>query len=106
MTYGGGPADRQISRFVGEVPRDQLQLVGTANLGGRQAQPAADRVTSSGGIKLGTRVWHAQFGKGTVMYTSGSGAKLRAKIRFESGRSRDFMVAMTPLKVLDGEKKR
>ncbi|MDZ4858609.1 MAG: 3'-5' exonuclease, partial [Candidatus Hydrogenedentes bacterium] len=104
-TYGGAPADRKTSRFVAEVPSELLNHVGGADPRSKIAQfPASTPATGS--FKLGVRVWHAKFGKGTVMYTSGSGAKLRARIRFESGRSHNFMVALTPLKILDGDKKR
>lgn len=107
VVFGDGFAPRETSRFVSEIPRDQLKFVGgdVARKTGPTGQ-APVAIVPTGGIKLGTRVWHAQFGKGTVMYTSGSGAKLRARIRFESGRSRDFMVAAAPLKVLDGDKKK
>lgn len=104
VTYGGGPQERQISRFIGEIPRLLLNYVNTRQPAARPV-PAAPAV-ASGALKLGTRVWHAQFGKGTVMYTSGSGDKLRARIRFETGRSLNFMVAKTPLKILDGDKRR
>ncbi|NUM54821.1 MAG: UvrD-helicase domain-containing protein [Candidatus Hydrogenedentes bacterium] len=107
VVFGDGFGGRETSRFVAEIPRDQLTFIGgeqpRQNSG---SMPASAAPAAPGGLKLGTRVWHAQFGKGTVMYTSGSGARLRARIRFESGRSRDFMVAAAPLKVLDGDKKK
>lgn len=106
MVYGGGSGDRETSRFVREIPRQTLQFIGTDQSRGVGKPGLSPVAPPPSALKLGTRVWHAQFGKGTVMYTSGSGAKLRARIRFESGRSRDFMVSATPLKVLDGDKKR
>ncbi len=106
VIYGGEFGDRERSRFVAEIPRDQLQFVGGESMGRDSRTGPAQPSVPTRTMKLGTRVWHAQFGKGTVMYTSGSGAGLRARIRFESGRSRDFMVAAAPLKVLDGDKKR
>lgn len=106
MVYGGGSGDRETSRFVREIPRQTLQFIGADRSRGTGSSGASPAAVPTSALKLGTRVWHAQFGKGTVMYTSGSGEKLRARIRFESGRSRDFMVSATPLKVLDGDKKR
>jgi DNA helicase-2/ATP-dependent DNA helicase PcrA len=107
VVFGDGFGGRETSRFVAEIPRDQLQFVGgDPNRGAARPTATPMAASSTATYKLGTRVWHAQFGKGTVMYTSGSGAKLRARIRFESGRSRDFMVAAAPLKVLDGVKKK
>lgn len=106
VVFGDGFGGRETSRFVGEIPRDQLQFEGGGKTRHEAKAATAPAAFATRGLKMGTRVWHAQFGKGTVMYTSGSGAKLRARIRFESGRSRDFMVAAAPLKVLDGDKKK
>ena len=106
VVFGDGFGARETSRFVSEIPRDQLRIMGSGLDAPAKQRATVPPAAAPGGMKLGTRVWHAQFGKGTVMYTSGSGAKLRARIRFESGRSRDFMVAAAPLKVLDGDKKR
>jgi DNA helicase-2/ATP-dependent DNA helicase PcrA len=52
-------------------------------------------------LKMGTQVRHAKFGAGTVMYTTGSGPKLRARIRFHTGRTRDFMVSVAPLEIME-----
>ena len=108
--------ERRPSRFLAEIPDDLLQLESVVvaeaapmpRLGTRQASyrpaPSAPEVESPKpvtGLKLGTKVRHAQFGRGTVMSTSGSGHKLKAKIRFETGRIRDFMVSMAPIEVLD-----
>ena len=99
----GERTGRHVSRFVGEIPPGLLQVVGEKRSEARPRTEAAAPDTAR--IKMGTQVWHAQFGKGTVMYTSGSGNKLRARIRFQTGRSRDFMVSAAPLKILDGEQR-
>jgi len=39
------------------------------------------------------------------MQTSGSGAKLRARIRFQTGRAREFMVSAAPITILDGDRR-
>ncbi|MBM3290172.1 MAG: hypothetical protein FJY92_08485, partial [Candidatus Hydrogenedentes bacterium] len=103
VVYGDGYGGREISRFAREIPRDQLEFVGGAQ---RKDTAVPQAAAPLGAMKMGTRVWHAKFGKGTIMYTSGSGAKLRARIRFESGPSRDIMVALAPLQVLDGDQKK
>jgi hypothetical protein len=54
---------------------------------------------------MGVKVRHGTFGKGTVMYTSGSGKKLKVRIRFDSGMSRQFMVSAAPLEILEGKRK-
>ncbi len=98
---------REASRFIGEAGHDRLTFVRSAGdddsriLRPRPASPAVE----PGRLKMGAKVWHAQFGKGVVMYTSGTGNKQRAHIRFQTGRSRDFMVSAAPLKILDGDEK-
>ncbi len=58
-------------------------------------------VTTPGILRIGTRVRHAKFGIGTIQYTSGSGDKLKARIRFSTGRSAMILVKMAPLELLD-----
>ncbi len=93
------------SRFLEEISRDTLDFVGRADAPVVRASESMPAVAAAqaGGLRIGTRVWHAKFGKGTVMQTSGSGAKLRARIRFQTGRSREFMVSAAPIKILDGD---
>jgi DNA helicase-2/ATP-dependent DNA helicase PcrA len=106
LLYGERCA-RRPSRFLGEIG---VQRTVPVRSGGPKAAQDDARGTSKprrgdqAGLKMGTRVWHAQFGKGVVMYTSGAGAKLRARIRFQAGRTRDFMVSAAPLRILDGDK--
>jgi len=104
-TLFGETAPRAPSRFLGEISRDALDFIGGPEAAaGRAAQPrpSATPIDASG-IRIGARVWHAKFGNGTVMQMSGSGAKLRARIRFQTGRSREFMVSAAPIKILDGD---
>lgn len=98
----GGPSDRVLSRFVGEIPGDRLSVM--APDPGAKASPTPARAAPVA-LKMGVRVWHPMFGKGTVMYTSGSGPKLEARVRFESGRSVRLKVEKAPLKVIDGDKR-
>jgi len=98
----GGPAERVLSRFVGEIPRERLTVL--APDGGAKPAAGPPRVATTA-LKMGVRVWHPMFGKGTVMYTSGSGSKLEARVRFESGRSVRLKVEKAPLKVIDGDKR-
>jgi DNA helicase-2/ATP-dependent DNA helicase PcrA len=99
----GQRRENALSRFVGEIPSDRLQVVGRE----QQAIPPRAAVPTAAveKVKMGTQVRHPSFGKGTVMYTSGSGNKLRARIRFETGRTREFMVSMAPLEILEGNKR-
>jgi hypothetical protein len=69
---------------------------------GAKARAAAPPVSAAdlNSIKTGTRVRHGRFGEGTVMYTSGSGDKLKAKVRFKTGRAMLLMVSAAPLEIL------
>lgn len=98
MVFGRTQANDR-SRFFDEIP--------AALLGGGRAKPAAKSAGSAGrpetdleAIKMGVRVHHAKFGEGVIMYTSGSGKKLKARIRFNTGPTRNIMVSHAPLEVV------
>ncbi|MCP4643556.1 MAG: UvrD-helicase domain-containing protein [bacterium] len=95
------------SRFLDDLPRDELEFAhrkrkGSPKAPGRpvQSKPEAPRA-APGGLTRGTRVRHATFGRGTVMQVTGSGSKARVRIRFESGRVRQFIASVAPLEILD-----
>ena len=98
---------REPSRFLGEVPSNLLERVEPAKAEGRggEPKPSAKPAADPDEIKMGTHVRHAQFGPGVVMYTKGTGKKLRAHIRFQSGRTREFMVSVAPLEILERKKR-
>ena len=95
----GKRKESQISRFVGEIPSGFLQSTG-GRAGAGQPTPKPQPV-AAGQLKTGTKIRHATFGPGTVLYTIGTGSKLRARIRFNTGLSRQFLVSATPLEILD-----
>ncbi len=97
---------REASRFLGEVPAAQLERLvpaGSQAQRGKSAPPAAPSADPER-LKLGTQVRHAQFGPGIIMYTKGTGSKMRARIRFHTGRTREFMVSVAPLEILERKK--
>ncbi len=103
-TLYGLTDQREISRFVREIPPAQLQVVARdAKVARVERAPAASGV--EGQLKLGMHVFHPKFGQGYVAYTSGTGENQRARIRFKTGRSGTFLVSKTPLSVVE-EKKR
>lgn len=109
VVFGEGGA-RRVSRFVQEIPAGMLEALGRRSASPRETrrrEPTAQSapVAAADGLKMGTRVRHARFGAGTVMYTKGSGAKLRAHIRFDTGQSREFMVSAAPLEILEGKRR-
>ncbi len=102
LLYGKTRDDREVSRFIREIGRDRLV---PAHPGGRKAAkqrpqaPAAD----PGQLKIGTRVRHAAFGTGIVQFTSGTGDKLKARVRFDTGKTAMIMVKMAPLEIVEGK---
>jgi DNA helicase-2/ATP-dependent DNA helicase PcrA len=107
LIYGDRRA-QSVSRFVDEIPAEQLVRVGRGPSGAAKKSAgttgAAQRADTSQ-LTVGTRVRHAKFGRGVVMYTAGSGAKLKVKIRFETGIARQFMVSAAPIEILEGKKR-
>jgi DNA helicase II / ATP-dependent DNA helicase PcrA len=117
----GEHAWREPSRFLKEIPKGALKRFGEEEEkkpdapvrietrrepAARSARPAARPATAStdsGGLKTGTRVRHGSFGTGVVMYTSGTGPKLKARIRFDTGRTREFLVNLAPIEILGGK---
>jgi len=101
----GEHQERVPSRFLSEIPRDRLEVVGEESGAGSVRGRGQAKGLELGRLKMGTLVRHAKFGRGVVLYTSGTGDKLRARIRFDTGRSSVFVVSMAPLEILE-EKKR
>jgi DNA helicase-2/ATP-dependent DNA helicase PcrA len=94
---------RRPSRFLEEIPREHLQFLMDADAGPAVVQKPPPPRADTNKLQMGTRVRHARFGTGRVMYTSGSGPKMKVRIRFDSGMSRQFMVSHTPLELLEGK---
>jgi len=106
MIYGRTQDYRQVSRFVDEVGPERLEHLHARKKAAPAAQAAPARApVESQAMKLGTQVRHASFGQGTVMYTSGAGEKLKARIRFQTGKVVTLMVSRAPLEILEGKKR-
>ncbi len=99
---------QSLSRFIDEIPDGHLVRIGDRPAGSAKragaVEASAQRADSSR-LTVGTRVRHAKFGRGVVMYTAGSGAKLKVKIRFETGIARQFMVSAAPIEILEGKQR-
>jgi hypothetical protein len=91
---------RQVSRFVGEIPRDLLVFV-RRDVAEPDKAPGPGLEVDVRKLCLGVRVRHTRFGVGYVSYTSGSGKNLKARIRFQNGKVSTFMVSKTPLEILE-----
>jgi len=103
----GETRDRITSRFVDEIPPQHLVRIGAGSgRAGAKSSPggtAATQRADTNRLQTGTRVRHAKFGKGVVMYTAGSGPKLKVTIRFATGVSRQFMASAAPIEILEGK---
>lgn len=104
MIYGRTHPERTVSRFVEEAGRDRLAPLNEKRARkGPSAAPARPENAPPAALPVGTRVRHAKFGPGTVMFTSGSGDRLKARIRFNTGRTAMLMVKHAPLEILEGK---
>lgn len=105
MLYGRTHPNRTVSRFVDEVGRDRLERLNEQPAAKKIAAPLPGREESAlpAAMRIGTQVRHAKFGPGTVMFTSGTGDKLKVRIRFKTGRTALLMVKHAPLEILEGK---
>jgi DNA helicase-2/ATP-dependent DNA helicase PcrA len=108
MVYGRTHGDRRLSRFVEEIGRDRLRSTRPRAVA-RAAAPAAPaapaRAAAEGAaVRLGTKVRHQKFGPGVVMFTEGSGAKMKARIRFNTGRVATLLLSHASIEILEGKK--
>jgi len=103
MLYGRTNDNRQLSRFLSEAGMDRLEEIGIPKRRVAKAAPPKPEPPGASQLKTGTRVRHARFGAGIVMYTQGEGERLKAHIRFDTGRSATVMVEQAPLRILEGK---
>lgn len=97
----------ETSRFLSEIPHGGFQPVARARSDedefddefDEKPDPVSTAATPE--VKMGTRIFHEKFGKGVVMYTRGSGKRMRIKVRFDTGRSREFMLGAAPIRVME-----
>lgn len=104
MLYGRTHDEREVSRFVREIGRDRLLTASDSVKKGAPPGDAEARTAQTGAIRTGVQVRHARFGAGTVLFTTGSGDRLRARIRFKTGRTATLMVSQAPIEILEGRK--
>ena len=105
MIYGRTHNNRRLSRFIGEAGTDRLDPLNEKKRAAPRKVPPSrtSEPAPEGAYKVGTRVRHAKFGPGTVMYTAGSGAKLKVRVRFSTGRTAMLLANMAPLEIVEGK---
>ncbi|HAM35367.1 MAG TPA: hypothetical protein DEB40_10145 [Elusimicrobia bacterium] len=82
------------SRFLMEA---QLLFQGSAAARDIPIPAPASRKLSAGGVSVGARVRHPDFGGGRVVETAGSGETLKVTIQFDNGRTTKFLARYAPL---------
>ncbi len=104
VVYGKTHNGRMLSRFLEEIGPERLERV---RLGGPKPKkkPAPAAAVDTKGLKTGTRVRHGRFGQGTVMFTSGSGEHMKARVRFDTGRTAMLALKHAPLEILEGKRR-
>lgn len=104
MLYGRQHNSRALSRFVREAGPDRLERLNEQPTAVRKRPPVAGQESApASAYKVGTRVRHAKFGPGTVMFTAGSGDKLKVRVRFNTGRTAMLVANLAPLEILEGK---
>ena len=88
------------SQFVDEIPAELLQNGGT----GRQTAGHMQSGEKEGSYKRGMRVFHDEYGHGTVRKSIMSDFEETVEVVFDSGRNGTFVPEFTPLeKIADDE---
>ncbi|MFE8070505.1 DNA helicase II [Marinobacteraceae bacterium S3BR75-40.1] len=93
-----------VSRFVREIPAENMREVRLRNTVSRpamMARPNESMAMPDNGpaISLGARVRHPKFGEGIVMNAEGSGPQARIQVNFEEG-AKWLVLAYAPLEVV------
>ena len=88
----GSAKDRTLSRFVGELPEENVQWLN----GGQRPENLHDRDE----LRTGMRVRHPRFGSGYVLFHVGTGENAKVKVKFDNGRERQFMVSFARFEVI------
>ena len=93
------------SRFLSEVPRENLQDIRTRSHAGFDRESsytddAAPFAHEEQGMTLGGRVNHAKFGDGIITNIEGKGEHLRVQVNFEQAGSKWLVMAFARLTTL------
>lgn len=83
------------SRFLGEIPRELVEMAGESR--------GMSRADDDGGYPAGSVVYHDDYGTGVVTRAFRSGGELVVQVQFESGRVARFLPKYTPLEKVAGD---
>ncbi len=91
------------SRFIGELPPELVEEIRPAARISRPVAPAPGRrfrEEAPGGIRLGQRVRHNQFGEGVVLNHEGHGSHARVQVNFEQAGPKWLVLAYARLELM------
>jgi DNA helicase II / ATP-dependent DNA helicase PcrA len=90
----GRSMDFVPSRFLGEIPRELLDISGDAR---------GMRTSSSDEYPAGSAVYHDDYGAGVVTRSWHNGSELVVQVQFETGRAARFLPKYTTLERIAGD---
>ena len=102
QVHGSGK-DRILSRFVRELPEDNIQWLNSQKPPEALSEALPNRDEHE--LRTGMRVRHPKFGSGYVMFHVGTGDSAKVKVRFDNGRERQFVVLFARLEVIGRNRK-
>lgn len=91
------------SRFIGELPVEQLQEIRPRAMVSRPVVAQSRKSAANGsveGISVGQRVAHQKFGEGIVLNYEGRGSHARVQVNFENAGSKWLVLAYANLQIL------
>jgi DNA helicase-2/ATP-dependent DNA helicase PcrA len=102
--YGSEDPDRRHpSRFIEELPVEQLQDLRSRVMVSRPVTNPVSHAATGGsveGINIGQRVSHNKFGEGIVLNYEGHGSHARVQVNFEDAGAKWLVLAYANLQVL------
>lgn len=89
------------SRFLDELPRDSIEGgPASAESDAADVLGAYEPATKEAGLKVGDRVEHDHFGRGTIEQLQGSGVNARAIVRFPAHGTKTLLLQYAKLRVI------
>ena len=105
--YGRGASPGVASRFLAEIPEDNLDRMfyeprhSSTYSRARSPAPVAKGGDEINGIRSGALVRHAKFGEGIVLATAGSGDSTRVQVQFKRAGVKWLVLGYANLQLLE-----
>ena len=79
------------SRFIGEMPASLVE----------QLQPAVENSTQTSSVRMGMRVYHTHFGKGTIVAVRGFAENTVVTVQFDRGFTKQLLLRFAKLAIVE-----